>query len=120
MTVFNEQEYNTYIVDFKDEYITTRNLEESFKNEIEAIYPAFSDKYNSILKNDWYYVDKTINFDKNLEILESKYKSIFQNNALSKENINIDLYGIKIGKIRVFTNSISKYRDYTIEKMNFA
>ena len=120
MTVFNEQEYNTYIVDFKDEYITTRNLEESFKNEIEAIYPAFSDKYNSILKNDWYYIDKTINFDKNLEILENKYKSIFQNNALSKENINIDLYGIKIGKIRVFTNSISKYRDYTIEKMNFA
>ena len=132
MTAFNEQEYNTYIVDFKDEYITTRNLEESFKNEIEAIYPAFSDKYNSIfnifslnflmiiLKNDWYYIDKTINFDKNLEILESKYKSIFQNNALSKENINIDLYGIKIGKIRVFTNSISKYRDYSIEKMNFA
>lgn len=113
MTVFNEQEYNAYIVEFKDEYITTRNLKESFKNEIEAIYPSFGEKYANILQVDWYYIDKTISFNKNIKLLEDNYKSIFKNNALSDESINLDLYGVRISKIRVFTNNISKYSKYS-------
>lgn len=119
MTVFNEQEYNAYIVEFKDEYITTRNLNESFKNEIEAIYPSFGEKYANILQVDWYYIDKTISFNKNIELLEDNYKSIFKNNALSDESINVDLYGVRISKIRVFTNNISKYSKYSYKRMNF-
>lgn len=119
MTVFNEQEYNAYIVEFKDEYITTRNLNESFKNEIEAIYPFFSDKYANILQVNWYYMDKTLTFDKNIKLLEDNYKTIFKNNALSDESINLDLYGVRISKIRVFTNNISKYSKYNYKRMNF-
>ncbi len=112
--VFSEDNYNTYIVDFKDDYITSKDLT-NFQT-IDAIYPYVDSKYS--FDSHWYYIDKTISLDQNIKILIDKYKKIYDYNAFYNESVNIDINGIRIKKIRITTNNINKYNMYDITKYN--
>lgn len=114
VTVFNESNdnYEVYIIDFKNEYITTKNIDTIFKNDIEAVYTGISDKYNHIIDNNWYEMDKTIPFKRNIQNIEGLYKKKFGDNNLIKEKINIEINGIRLSKIRILTNKIDSYNRY--------
>lgn len=112
-----EYEYNTYIIDLSNDYITTRNLNNI--EEIEEVLPFIEQKYESVIKTNWYIFDKTINYNKNISNLEELYKNKFQDNALMSAKINIDYNGLRIKKIKVITNNISRYSKYKYKKLNF-
>ncbi len=119
-TVFNEFDYNkTYVVDLEGYGITTENIGDYFDNDIIAIYPSIGKKYLNIISGGWYYIDKTISMDKNIDYLNRYYKRLFDNNNLNREALEIELNGIIIGKAKVVTDNINKYSNYNIEKVNF-
>ena len=120
VTVFNEMDatYETYIIDFKDEYVTTKDLNE-WTDEIIAIYPDISEKYSAVITSNWYNYDKTISLKKNIEILEQRYINQYKSNAYTSEALEIGYNGLKLKKIKLITNDINKYEDYSYEKANF-
>ena len=118
--VFNELDYNnTYIIDLEGYGITTLNINNYFYNEIIAIYPSISKKYQNIISGGWYYIDKTMTMDNNLDYLNRYYKRLFDNNKLNRESLEIELNGIVISKIKVVTDNISKYSNYKFKKVDF-
>lgn len=119
-TVFNELDYNkTYIIDLEGCGITTKNIGDYFDNDIIAIYPSTGKKYQNVTNYGWYYIDKTISMDKNIDYLNKYYKRLFDNNKLNREVLEIELNGIIISKIKVVTDDIGKYSNYKVEKVNF-
>lgn len=118
--VFNEIDYNkTYIIDLEGYGITTKNINDYFGNEIISIYPSVGKKYQDIIDSGWYYIDKSMSIDKNIDNLNRYYKNIFDKNKLSNELVEIELNGILISKIKVVTDNIDNYSKYKIEKVNF-
>ena len=116
-TVFN---YNkTYIIDLEGCGITTKNIGDYFDNDIIAIYPSTGKKYQNVTNYGWYYIDKTISMDKNIDYLNKYHKRLFDNNKLNREVLEIELNGIIISKIKVVTDDIGKYSNYKVEKVNF-
>ena len=113
-----DYEYNTYIIDVSDDYVTTHNLNE-IAIEIEEVLPFINEKYDKIIQTNWYNFDKTLNYEKNINNLENLYKSIFLNNALSKEALELEYNGLRISKIKLITNDISKFSNYKYKKLNF-
>lgn len=111
-----DYEYNTYIIDVSNDYITTRNM--SNIEKIEAVLPFIAQKYESVIKTNWYVFDKTVNYNKNISNLEEVYKNKFQDNALVSAKMDIDYNGLRIAKIKVITNDISKYSKYNYQKLN--
>ena len=118
--VFNEYDSNkTYIVDVEGDGINTKNMELFDTTEIIAIYPSISKRYESIVDSGWYNIDKTISFNKNVDNINRYYKTIFDNNKLNEEVLEIDINGVGISKIKVVTNNINKYSKYKIKKVDF-
>ena len=119
-TVFNEIDYNkTYIITLDGYGITTKNIDDYFDEEVIAIYPSIGKKYQDIINTGWYYIDKSMSMDKNIDNLNRYYKNIFDKNKLNNEVIDIELNGIVISKIKVVTDNINNYSNYKIEKVNF-
>ena len=118
--VFKEYDSNkTYIIDVEGLGITTNNISMLDTNEIIAIYPNISKKYQSIMDNGWYNIDKTISFNSNIDNINRYYKNIFNRNKLNIKVINIDIDGVSISKIKVITDNIDKYSKYNYEKVNY-
>ena len=111
-------EYNTYIIDVSNDYITTNNLD-TISTNIEEVLPFISPKYEDIIKTNWYIFDKTINYEKNISNLEMIYKKEFQENAIPNASLNIDYNGLRIEKIKLITNDISRYSKYNYQELNF-
>ena len=110
--VFKENNlYETYIIYFDDNYITTKNINDYIYDEIESIYLK---DYKNISSN-WYNVNKKIGLEKSIENMEKKYKYLLKENSLNEDTIYIDINGIKISKAIILTNDINKY-DYRYEK----
>ena len=118
ISVFNENNiYESYIIDFEDTYVTSKNIDNYISDEIEAIYPLIDKKYESVVKSSWYNIDKLLNKDSNITKMEEYYEDIFNKNTWNEEAININLNGIRIKKVRVLTNNINKYKNYKIKKI---
>ena len=118
ISVFNENHiYESYIIDFEDTYVTSKNIDNYISDEIEAIYPLIDKKYESVVKSSWYNIDKLLNKDSNITKMEEYYEDIFNKNTWNEEAININLNGIRIKKVRVLTNNINKYKNYKIKKI---
>ena len=110
--VFKETNlYETYIIYFDDNYITTKNINDYIYDEIESIYLK---DYKNISSN-WYNINKKIGINKNIENIEKKYKYLLKENSLNEDTIYIDINGIKISKAIILTNDINKY-NYRYEK----
>lgn len=110
--VFKENNlYETYIIYFDDNYITTKNINDYIYDEIESIYLK---DYKNISSN-WYNINKKIGINKNIENIEKKYKYLLKENSLNEDTIYIDINGIKISKAIILTNDINKY-NYRYEK----
>lgn len=119
-TVFNEFDYNkTYVVELEGYGITTKNIDDYFDNDIIAIYPSIGKKYQNNISGGWYYIDKTMTMDKNIDYLNRYYKRLFDNNKLNRESLEIELNGIVISKVKVVTDNISKYSNYKFKKVDF-
>ena len=118
VAAFNENNtYDLYIIDLKDKYVTTKNINDYISDEIEEIYPYIDKKYSNVINSSWYKIDKLINEDKNIKNLEENYKKIFYKNALREEVIYIDLNGLKISKVKILTNNIDKYKNFKVQKV---
>ena len=92
-TVFNELDYNkTYIIDLEGCGITTKNIGDYFDNDIIAIYPSTGKKYQNVTNYGWYYIDKTISMDKNIDYL-NKYIGEYPFDVLEQVEINIKYEG---------------------------
>lgn len=118
--VFNEADtnYGIYIIDFEEDYVTTKDLHK-YKDEIIAIYPDISEKYSAIITRNWYNYDKTISLDKNIEIIEQRYINQYKNNAYTTEALKIQYNGLKLKRIKIVTDNINEYNNYSYKKANF-
>lgn len=116
VSTFNEYEINnkTYIINL-DNNITTRNLDGFNDNDIVAIYPNISSKYDKIINSGWFYVDKTKSFKSNINKFEQYYQNIFEYNKILNESLEIEYNGLSIKKIKVSTDNINQYSKYKIE-----
>ena len=109
--------YELYLIDLEDKNITTKNIGKYITCDIVSIYPSVDKKYENIIKSKWYDIDKLISKDDNIKKIEDYYQELFRQNALSEEAIYISLNGLKISKVKIMTNNISKYKKYDIKKI---
>ena len=126
LVVFNEENqnintYSDYLIDFND-IITTKNIFEkipllkSDKLEIKKLYLKTNTLWSQKVK-------ETLNeysYD-NLKKFTKYYKNILINNNLSDEIPNVDIYGIVIDKLLIYTSRenielFSKKYDIKYEK----
>lgn len=118
MAVFNESNsenfnFSNYLIDFKGT-LNSKNFNEKFsilennKFEIKKLYLSTKDNWNNIVKNKL----QEYSFD-NIENFISNYKKELQRNNLIDEIPNIDIYGIKINKVLIYTSkeNIKKLMD---------
>ncbi|MBE6152944.1 MAG: hypothetical protein E7166_01765 [Firmicutes bacterium] len=100
----NINNYANYIVDFKDT-LNTKNFEEKFfaleKNtyQIKKIYIDVNKTWNLKLKKEL----SEYNFE-DLNKFVLHYKQTLHKYNLSEETINIDVTGIKINKVLIYTS----------------
>lgn len=112
--VFNDKTYSSYIIDISCDSITTRNINKYITDEIDAVYP-----YVLNIKRQWFFIDKNISFEKNMNKLEKKYINYLNYLAKKEDALNIELEGIKLGKIKIMTNNISNYSKYSYTIQNY-
>ncbi len=117
-TVSDINNYSEYLVDFKNT-LSSKNFNEKFsileknKYQIKKLYSNIRETWNEKIKEEL----KEYSFD-NLENFVSHYKNILQKNNLSDEIPNIDISGIIINKILIYTSKeeIDKLKQqYNIE-----
>ena len=100
----NINNYANYIIDFKDT-LNTKNFEDKFsvldKNtyQIKKLYININKTWSLKLKKEL----SEYNFD-DLNKFILYYKNILHKYNLSEETINIDVTGIKINKVLIYTS----------------
>jgi len=103
-TVSDINDYSNYLVDFKDT-LNSKNFNEKFsllnKNQyqIKKLYLSVKEIWNEELKKEL----GEYSFD-NLENFISYYKKNLQKNNISEEIPNIDISGIIINKVLIYTS----------------
>ena len=117
-TVSDINNYSEYLVDFKNT-LSSKNFNEKFsileknKYQIKKLYSNIRETWNEKVKEEL----SEYSFD-NLENFVSHYKNILQKYNLSDEIPNIDISGIIINKILIYTSKeeIDKLKQqYNIE-----
>lgn len=118
ITVFNEQEnsYDVYLLDLSQNNITTTNLTDYFDGtKILEIYPYINPLYKKVINFSSYTFNTAISNKKNISNFISEYKEQLKLNALTTESLKVNINGIKINKIKIYTsnnvinNLIDKY-----------
>lgn len=106
-TVSDINNYSDYLVNFKDT-LNTKNFKEKFsilkenKYKIKKLYLSIRETWNVKVKAEL----SEYSFD-NLEKFVSYYKNILQKNNLADEIPNIDISGITINKVLIYTSEES-------------
>lgn len=117
-TTSNINDYSDYLVDFKDT-LSSKNFNEKFlimeknKYQIKKLYLSVKETWNKKAKEEL----SEYSFD-NLENFVSHYKNLLQKNNLTDEIPNIDISGIIINKLLIYTSKeeIEKLKQqYNIE-----
>ena len=114
---FNIYDYSDYLVDFKDT-LNSKNFNEKFsileknKYEIKKLYLQVNEVWNEKAKEQL----SEYSFD-NINNFVSHYKNTLQKNNLSDEIPNIDISGVIINKVLIYTSkeNIEKLEQYNIE-----
>lgn len=117
-TTSDINDYSDYLVDFKDT-LSSKFFNEKFsvleknKYQIKKLYLSVKETWNEKVKEQL----SEYSFD-NIENFVSRYKNILQKNNLSDEIPNIDISGIIINKVLIYTSKeeIEKLKQqYNIE-----
>lgn len=107
ISVFNsKEEYNIYLLDVSKSNITTLNLTDYFENgEILEIYPYINPIYKKLINITSFPFNTAISNKKNISNFISECSNKLKENALTSESLKINLNGIKIIKLKVYTSS---------------
>ena len=108
-TVFSENisydnDFYNYILDFKDT-LNSKNFNNKFsilekdKYQIKKLYVSVNEMWNEQIKEQL----KEYNFD-NINNFILNYKKTLQKHNMLDEIPNIDIYGIKINKVLIYTS----------------
>lgn len=109
VTVFSEavnysNNYSNYLVEFNG-LLSTKNFNVFFnvlntdEYQIKKIYPNYDKAWNNSIKN---YIS-SYSYD-NLENFINYYKTKLKENNLAEEASNVDVYGIKINQMIIYTS----------------
>jgi len=119
VTVFSEAtnystNYSDYLIELNGS-LSTKNFNEFLnilntnEEQIKKIYPYYNRTWNKNIKNDL----TQYSYD-NLNNFIEYYKNQLKQNNLDEEISNIDIYGIKIEKVLIYTT------EHNIEKLKQA
>lgn len=104
--VFNEQnlEYSMYILEFPNQNVSTNNLEEIF-NDMKIIWiePSINLIYKDRLNYKLYYFED-ISIKENINRFKNNFITKLQNNNYKNDVINYQILGIKINRMKVYSN----------------
>ena len=106
--VFNSQDnnYDIFILDISKENITTNNIYNYFNDiKILEIYPYINPIYQKYLDIKSYSFNTVLSNKKNISNFITEYNKELNNNGLNNEMIKININGIKIDKIKVYTSN---------------
>jgi len=104
--VFNEDgyEYSMYILEFSNQNISTNNIEEIFENmKIIWVEPLINLVYKDKLNYKLYYFED-ISTKENIKRFKNNFITKLQNNNYKNDAINYQILGIKINRMKVYSN----------------
>ncbi|HHU54383.1 MAG TPA: hypothetical protein GXZ63_01035 [Mollicutes bacterium] len=104
-----DSEYKIYNLNVADAYVTTKTLNNYFYEsniKVLGIYPKLNYLYEKKLFNKSnYYAFKKNTIAINTFEFETQFKKILKNYGLNGEVEKIDLYGVTIGKIKIYASN---------------
>jgi len=135
VTVFNEDlktassdDYKIYTVYTSTDNINTNNLKEilnNFNSKYINIMPYINDIYKNKIENQInYYQLDTTNYEISITRFIDNYLKVLKSNGLYKDINMVNVEGVKISKIEVFTSInelnkiINKYPNVTYNSLN--
>lgn len=104
--VFNEQstEYAMYILKFPNQNVSTNNLESIFKDiQIIWLEPFVNILYKERLNYKQYHFED-ISQKENINRFKTNFLAKLQDNNYKLEAINLQISGIKINRMKVYSN----------------
>lgn len=109
-TVFYEEDYNIYEIYFEKGELSTNNILNRFENiQILTIYPYINPIYSDKIELKSYSFQNDFNIDK----FKNKYIKELEDNGFKNEAVNININGIDIIKVKVYS------REDILQENNF-